>query len=160
MKRAELLQERRMQKFCDVLGRWEAGGLSLKDAAELLGISERQLRRWRERYEEEGPDGLIDRRLGKPSPKRVPQSPAYTTAPTPLLLVAGDFINNGNTDIAFAAQFKDVNTPGLYDNNFAVFTGDGFGNFYPVTLPQTLLPAQVNATFAGSLSPRMRRALS
>ena len=63
-----------MQKFCDVLGRWEAGGLSLKDAAELLGISERQFRRWRERYEEEGLDGLIDRRLGKPSPKRVPQA--------------------------------------------------------------------------------------
>ena len=63
-----------MQKFCDVLSRWEAGGRSLKDAADLLGISERQLRRWRERYEEEGLDGLIDRRLGKPSPKRVPQA--------------------------------------------------------------------------------------
>ena len=72
MNRAAWLQERRMQKFCDVLNRWEAGGLSLKDAADLLGISERQLRRWRERYEEEGLDGLIDRRLGKPSPKRVP----------------------------------------------------------------------------------------
>ena len=72
MKRAALLQERRMQKFRDVLSRWEAGGLSLKDAGELLGISERQFRRWRERYEEEGLDGLADRRLGKPSPKRVP----------------------------------------------------------------------------------------
>jgi transposase len=72
MNRTAWLQERRMQKFCDVLSRWEAGGLSLKDAADLLGISERQLRRWRERYEEEGLDGLIDRRLGKPSPKRVP----------------------------------------------------------------------------------------
>jgi transposase len=72
MKRAALLQERRMQKFGDVLSRWEAGGLSLMDAAELLGISERQFRRWRGRYEEEGLDGLIDRRLGKPSPKRVP----------------------------------------------------------------------------------------
>src|ERR1700747_1670993 len=72
MKRASLLQERRMQKFRDVLSRWEAGGLSLMDAAELLGISERQLRRWRGRYEEEGLDGLIDRRLGKSSPKRVP----------------------------------------------------------------------------------------
>jgi hypothetical protein len=27
---------------------------------------------WRERYEEEGLEGLLDRRLGKPSPKRVP----------------------------------------------------------------------------------------
>ena len=72
MKQAAWLQERRMQKFRDVLSRWEAGGLSLMDAGELLGISERQLRRWRERYEEEGLEGLLDRRLGKPSPKRVP----------------------------------------------------------------------------------------
>jgi hypothetical protein len=72
MKLAAWLQERRMQQFRDVLSYWEAGGLSLKDAADLLGISERQLRRWRGRYEEEGLDGLIDWWLGKPSPKRVP----------------------------------------------------------------------------------------
>src|SRR3989440_864910 len=30
------------------------------------------MRRWRERYEEFGYDGLFDRRRGKPSPKRVP----------------------------------------------------------------------------------------
>src|ERR1700752_4828326 len=72
MNRSMWLQERRMQKFQEALSRWEAGGLSLKDAADLLGISERQLRRWRERYEEEGLDGLTERGLGKPSPKRVP----------------------------------------------------------------------------------------
>jgi transposase len=72
MKRAAWLQDRRMQKFRDVLSRWEAGGLSMMEAAELLGISERQLRRYRHRYEEDGLDGLVDRRLGKPSPKRVP----------------------------------------------------------------------------------------
>jgi transposase len=41
-------------------------------AAEIIGISDRQMRRWRERYEEFGYDGLFDRRRGKPSPKRVP----------------------------------------------------------------------------------------
>jgi len=30
------------------------------------------MRRWRERYEEEGYDGLFDRRRGKPSRRRVP----------------------------------------------------------------------------------------
>jgi transposase len=41
-------------------------------AAEIIGISDRQMRRWRERYEEFGFRGLFDRRRGKPSPKRVP----------------------------------------------------------------------------------------
>ena len=30
------------------------------------------MRRWRERYQEFGYDGLFDRRQGRPSPKRVP----------------------------------------------------------------------------------------
>ena len=41
-------------------------------AAEIIGISDRQMRRWRERLEEFGYDGLFDRRRGQPSPKRVP----------------------------------------------------------------------------------------
>jgi transposase len=62
-----------MQKFRDVLSRWERGDLSMMEAGELLGMSERQFRRYRDRYEEDGMEGLIDRRLGKPSPKRVPE---------------------------------------------------------------------------------------
>ena len=72
MKRAAWLQDRRMQKFRDVLSRWESGDLSMMEAGELLGMSARQFRRYRDRYDEEGLDGLIDRRLGKSSPKRVP----------------------------------------------------------------------------------------
>jgi len=44
----------------------------LWQAAEIIGISDRHMRRWRERYEEFGDDGLFDRRRGTPSPKRVP----------------------------------------------------------------------------------------
>ena len=76
MNRTAWLQDRRMQKFRDVLGRWESGWLSMMEAGELLGMSERQFRRYRERYEEEGLEGLLDRRLGKPSPKRVPSADA------------------------------------------------------------------------------------
>jgi len=76
MNRATWLQDRRMQKFRDVLSRWESGQLSMLEAGELLGMSERQFRRYRDRYEEEGLDGLRDRRLGKPSPKRVPSADA------------------------------------------------------------------------------------
>jgi transposase len=60
-----------MQKFRDVLSRWERKELSAMEAGELLGCSERQFRRYRARYEEEGLDGLHDRRLGKASAKRV-----------------------------------------------------------------------------------------
>jgi hypothetical protein len=67
------VQDRRTQKFRDVLGRWEAGQLSMMDAGELLGMSE-QFRRYRERYEEGGEAGLRDRRHGKPSPKQVPEA--------------------------------------------------------------------------------------
>ena len=63
MNRAAWLQDRRMQKFRDVLGRWEAGELSMMEAGELLGMSERQFRRYRDRYEEDGLAGLVDRRL-------------------------------------------------------------------------------------------------
>src|SRR5206468_1938389 len=41
-------------------------------AAEILEISDRSMRRWREHYQKHGYDGLLDRRVGKPSPKRVP----------------------------------------------------------------------------------------
>ena len=72
MRRTAWLQDRRMQKFRDVLSRWERGKLSMMEAGEVLGMSERQFRRYRDRYAEDGLDGLVDRRLGKPSPKRVP----------------------------------------------------------------------------------------
>jgi transposase len=71
MKRTELLHGVRMLKFRDVFGRREEGRLSKLEAAELLGVNERTFRRWCRRYEEEGQEGLLDRRLGKPSPKRV-----------------------------------------------------------------------------------------
>jgi transposase len=42
------------------------------EAGEILGMSERQFRRYRGRYEEDGLEGLVDQRLGKASAKRVP----------------------------------------------------------------------------------------
>jgi hypothetical protein len=43
----------------------------MMEAAGLLGMSERQFRLYRGRFEEEEEDGLIDRRLGRVSPKRI-----------------------------------------------------------------------------------------
>ena len=65
MNRAGWLQDRRMKKFRDVLSRWERKELSGLEAGELLGVSERQFRRYRDRYEEDGLAGLADKRLGK-----------------------------------------------------------------------------------------------
>ena len=46
--------------------------MSQAEAAEVLGVSERTFRRWRDRYEAEGADGLYDRRLGRLSARRAP----------------------------------------------------------------------------------------
>jgi transposase len=62
----------RAMKIQEVILRAMARKISWFQAAEILGFSDRHLRRIRERYEELGYDGLFDRRLGKPSPKRVP----------------------------------------------------------------------------------------
>jgi transposase len=58
-------------KIQEVILRAMAKAITWWQAAEIIGISDRQMRRWRQRYEEHGYDGLFDRRRGKPSPKRV-----------------------------------------------------------------------------------------
>jgi transposase len=60
-----------MQKFTDVYERWHRRDLSQEEAAEILGKSSRQFRRYRDQYEAEGLAGLRDHRLGKPSGKAV-----------------------------------------------------------------------------------------
>ena len=44
--------------------------MSQLEAAEILGMSERTFRRWRDRFEAEGAEGLYDRRLGRVSARR------------------------------------------------------------------------------------------
>jgi transposase len=70
MVRAEVLQGIREMRFEALLERHERGDLSQIEAAEMLGIGERTFRRWRDRLRDEGPAGLRDRRLGKPSSRR------------------------------------------------------------------------------------------
>ena len=66
----------RAMKLHEVLLRATAGKIKWWQAAELMGISERQMRRWRKRLEEQGHKGLLDRRRGTPSRRRVPQAKA------------------------------------------------------------------------------------
>jgi len=62
----------RAMKIQEVILRAIEGRLKWYQAAEILGISDRQMRRWKRRYEKQGYDGLFDRRQQQPSPKRVP----------------------------------------------------------------------------------------
>jgi transposase len=69
-----MLERIGIMRFEELLERWHKGSLSHGEAATALGVSERTFRRWRGRYEEDGEEGLIDRRAGRPSPKRAPEA--------------------------------------------------------------------------------------
>src|SRR5438874_7402458 len=61
----------RMMKVQEVLLRAMAKKITWWQAAEIIGVSARTMRRWRERLEQDGYDGLADRRKGMVSPKRI-----------------------------------------------------------------------------------------
>ena len=62
----------RMMKTQDVILKAMAKKISWLSAAEIIGVTPRTMRRWRERLQEHGYDGLRDPRRGKLSQKRVP----------------------------------------------------------------------------------------
>lgn len=61
-----------MMKFEDIYERTTRRELSQEEAASILGVSDRTFRRWRDRFEAEGAEGLYDRRLGRVSAHRAP----------------------------------------------------------------------------------------
>ena len=68
--RAELLREVRKMRFEEAYEGWQARRLTQEQAGELLGMSERNFRRYVLRYEADGLDGLIDRRIEQVSKLR------------------------------------------------------------------------------------------
>ena len=62
----------RAMRLQDVMLRAMAKRITWYQAAEILGLSGRQMLRWQTRFKHEGYEGLFDRRRGVPSPKRVP----------------------------------------------------------------------------------------
>jgi transposase len=64
----------RRMRFSSLLERTASKDLTQEAASEMLGISVRTFQRWADRYEAEGDDGLVDRRMGRPSPKRAPEA--------------------------------------------------------------------------------------
>ena len=72
MKRSAEAAWERAMKVQEVILRAIAKQITWWQAAEIIGISDRQLRRWQRRYEEHGYTGLIDRRRGRVSERQVP----------------------------------------------------------------------------------------
>ena len=72
MRRASALWEVFVLRFEEALERYRKRRLTAEEAGEVLGMSGRNFRRLIVRYDEEGEEGLRDRRLGRPSPRRAP----------------------------------------------------------------------------------------
>ena len=72
MTKTQVLQEIRRMRFEEAYGGWQERRLTQEEAARLLGVCERTFRRYVERYEDEGLDGLVDKRLGQVSARRAP----------------------------------------------------------------------------------------
>jgi transposase len=72
MKRTRVLLEIRQMRFADLYEGWQIGRLSQQEAAEALGVSDRTFRRFSRRFEEDGANGLLDRRLGQVSARVAP----------------------------------------------------------------------------------------
>jgi transposase len=59
-------------RFEELYARRQQRILTMAEAGEMLGVTERTFRRWSGRYDTEGVEGLQDRRLGRPSGRTVP----------------------------------------------------------------------------------------
>jgi len=66
----------RAMKIQEVILKAMSGQIKWCQAAQIIGIGGRQMRRWKARYDEYGYDGLYDRRKKVPSPKRIPMETA------------------------------------------------------------------------------------
>ena len=72
MTRTQVLQEIRRMRFEEAYGGWQSRRLTQEEAARVQGGCERAFRRYVDRYEDEGHDGLVDKRLGEVSARRAP----------------------------------------------------------------------------------------
>ena len=63
LSRTKLLQEIRKMRFDEAYVGWQEKRLTQEQAAEILGVTDRSFRRYAMRYEAEGLEGLIDRRI-------------------------------------------------------------------------------------------------
>ena len=72
MRRTEILQEILKMRFEEAYGGWTSKRLSQSEAAVLLGVCSRTFRRYSNRYDESGLEGILDKRLTQASCRRAP----------------------------------------------------------------------------------------
>ena len=72
MRRTELLQEIRKMKFESVYAQWTQRVITQEHAAMILGVTARTFRRLINRYEDDGMEGLTDKRINQASSRRAP----------------------------------------------------------------------------------------
>jgi transposase len=72
MKRTIWLQETKRMRFTEAYGDWQQNRLTQEEAALILGVSDRTFRRYIDRYEESGLEGIADKRLTQTSHRRAP----------------------------------------------------------------------------------------
>ncbi len=72
MRRAKMLKEVRGMRFEEAYGVWTEGRLTEEKAARILGVCDRTFRRYIDRYEESGINGLLDKKLTQASSRLAP----------------------------------------------------------------------------------------
>lgn len=72
MTRTQLLQETRKMHFEEILNIWTEGRLTQEEAARMLCVSDRTFRRYVDRYNQDGLEGLSDKRLMQVSARKAP----------------------------------------------------------------------------------------
>ncbi len=72
MKKTELLQEIRVMRYEEAFSIWTEGRITQEEAARMLGVSDRTFRRYTQRYQDSGLEGLLDKRLVQDSYRKAP----------------------------------------------------------------------------------------
>ena len=72
MNRTQWLQETRKMRFEEILDYWTESRITQEEAARMLGVCARTFRRYMDRYQEGGLDGLLDKRLTQASARKAP----------------------------------------------------------------------------------------
>jgi transposase len=67
-------QWERIMRIQDVFAKAGHDKITWKEASEILGVSDRTVRRWKQIVEQNGYEGLLDQRTKRPSPKRAPET--------------------------------------------------------------------------------------